>query len=97
MSVAMWVSFALCVGMAAGFFIGHGVSRDSDTLTIASLRDALSDTQEQLTEAWFAKAEAVAAQEAAERTLKEQFARRSDGSKRAWVTRKSNADVSRAS
>ena len=42
MSVAMWVTFALCVGVAAGFAIGRGVSRDTDTFTISSLRDALT-------------------------------------------------------
>ena len=93
----MWVTFALCVGVAAGFAIGRGVSRDTDTFTISSLRDALSSAQMELTEAWFAKAEAVAAQEAAEEQLKQAHERKSLAGRRAWVTRKSNAEVSRAS
>ena len=96
--------FALFLIMSAVWVLGFGsatvryrANRHADALLIAPLRDALSDTQEQLTEAWFAKAEAVAAQEAAEEQLKQAHERKSLAGRRAWVTRKSNAEVPSAS
>ena len=95
---------ALFLIMSGSMFLGFGLGvalgrarQAADERSVAGLHEALVRTQEALGNANALTAEAVAAQEAAERMLKEQFARRSDGSKRAWVTRKSNAEVSRAS
>ena len=91
MSPAMWVTLALCLEVAVGFYLGSRVARDTDTFTISALRDALASAQMELTEAWFAKAESVAAQEQAESALKAAFERKSEAGKRAWQTRKANA------
>ena len=86
--------------MALGFIVGTVRSRarrDSDARVIDALREGLVDTQANLTEVWTAKQEAIVAQERAESALKAAFERKSEAGRRAWVTRKSNAEVSRAS
>lgn len=85
-----WGALAVAVVMVA-FVLGCGVARKTDALTIASLRDALADTQRDLNDQYALTAEAVAAQEAAEEALKAAHERKSNAGRKAWVTRKANA------
>ena len=88
---AYWWYLAVGVAAVFGFFVGTAmgrIDRDTDALTINGLREALVRTQKALTEANAVKDEAVAAQEVAERTLKEQFERRSNAAKEAWKNRR---------
>jgi hypothetical protein len=74
-----------------GFFLGAlmaRASRETDERTITGLRTALRETHDALGEANLVKDEAVAAAERAEAALKEQFERKSQGSKNGWAKRK---------
>jgi len=74
-----------------GFVLGAVLTRgawDSDERTIDALRQALREMHDALGEANLVKDEAVSAAERAEAALKEQFERRSAGSRNGWAKRK---------
>ena len=83
----LYLSGAAVFGFFLGAALGRG-SRDVDERTITGLRTALRETHDALGEANAVKDEAVAAAERAESALKEQFERRSAGSRNGWAKRK---------
>lgn len=86
----------ILVGVAVlAFAIGQSREGRRWAERVASLREALADTQKALNAEHTLKAEAVAAQEQAEAALKAAFARKSEAGKRAWVTRKANEEGER--